>query len=56
MNQVEYKIKLLLLGKTQKEIAEQYGCTRQWINEIVNQKVKCDKFDRWLNSLEQPSN
>jgi len=49
MNQVEYKIKLLKLGKNQTEIAQEYGVTRQWVNEIVNGKVKCDKFDNWLN-------
>ena len=48
MHHIEYKKALLDLELKQSDLAIEYGCSREWINRILNGKVKCNKTENWL--------
>ena len=48
MSHIDFKIAVLKSGLKQSDIAKEYGCSRQWVNQLLNGKVQCIKFNEWF--------
>ena len=45
---LNYKIALMQLGISQRELAKTLGYTEQYISMVLAGKRECKKFDEWI--------